>query len=251
MASSAMDKLLAEPTEPTPAGTTVDTLRAAVEVAPDDAEAHRKLGLVLRHTAAGDEALAHLERAVELAPHSVRALMSLGITYSSRRRLADAEAIYLRILEASPEHPKALNNLGNLALRRGDEEDSTAWYLRAVEANPDYLLAQHKLAGVYEYFGHLDRAYPVYERVLELAPQTPAETFAFVDSLYKLGSINLTREEYELAERLLARVIQIVPDHRSAHYARAQALTQLGRGEEALHELQVHMNVLVASGEGF
>ena len=56
---------------------------------------------------------------------------------------------------------------------------------------------------------------------------------------------------YELAEQLLARVIRVVPNHRSAHYARAQALIHLGREEEAQHELQVHMNVLVASGEGF
>ena len=69
--------------------------------------------------------------------------------------------------------------------------------------------------------------------------------------LYAMGAINLAREEYELAERQFSRVVRSAPNHRSAHWSRAQALIQLGRQDEAQQELQLHMQIRHSMGQGF
>jgi len=225
-------------------------LREAAERAPDDPQAHRRLGLALRRVRRDDEALQHLERAAELAPDDADVLLSLGIAYSAVQRAADAEATYRQILKSSPGHAKAHNNLGNVALRRGDEDAAIESYRRAVEADPQYLSAMHKLADLLKYRGLNDEAYAIYERILELKPSDPRERLTLVESLYGLGSINLARERFELAEQQLAQVVRFVPNHRSAHWARAQALIQLGRDDEAQQELQAHVRILQATPEG-
>ena len=240
-----------EPPEPAPKGVDVGSLRKAIEEDPSDFESHRRLGIVLRRSGEEDKGLVYLEKAAELAPDNVEPLLSLGIAYSRMGRLAEAETTYKRIVELDPSHAKAINNLGNIALRQGQELQATALYRRAVEADPEYLLAMHRLAGVLKYYGQFEEAYPLYEKILEFEPSFPAEESAIVDSLYNLGWINLSWKNYELAEEQLTRVVRGTPHHRSAHYARAQALIQLGRHEESQRELELHMRILIASGEGY
>jgi tetratricopeptide (TPR) repeat protein len=237
--------------EPAEGGTDLESLRQAVERDAGDAQAHRRLGLALRRSGQHDEGLRHLARAAELAPRDADLLLTLGIAYSAEHRLAEAESTYRKVLEIEPQHPKALNNLGNVAMRAGDEEAAIAWYRRAVEADPAYFTALHQLADLLKYHGRFDEAYPLYERILGLAPSNPRERIAMVESLYGMGSINLARNRHELAEQQLAQVLSNIPNHRSAHWARAQALLGLGREAEAQEELARHLGVLHAMGEGF
>jgi Flp pilus assembly protein TadD len=250
-ASAAVEQLLSDEAEPAAESEGLTRLRETVAEHPSDPQAHRRLGVALKSVGREGEALQHLERAADLAPDDPGVLLSLGIGYSGSRRLDEAEATYRRILAVEPGHSMALNNLGNIALRRGDESGATSWYRQAVEADPEYLRARHKLAGVLKYYGHLAEAYGIYERIQEMTPSGQREQHAQIDSLYSMGSINLSWNKPELAEQQLARVVRIVPTHRSAHYARAQALLVLGRHEEAQQELQMHLRILHASGEGF
>ena len=220
-------------------------LREQLAREPGDPTAHRRLGVALRHTGKTEEALEHLARAVELAPDDINARLSLGIAYAAEHRLTEAEVAYRRILELEPQHAKALHNLGNVAMRRGTEDEAIALYRRATEADPEYVAAYLKLADLLKYHGHLDEAYPVYEKILTLRPKNSRDQLAMIESMYGMGSINLTRQDYEIAEKQLAQVTRIMPQHRSAHWARAQALIQLGRHEEAQEALQAHVGTLV------
>jgi len=222
-----------------------------VEGDPSDAQAHRRLGVALRRSGQIDEAFEHLEQATRLAPDDPGILLSLGTAYSGERRPGEAQTTYLRLLEVAPDHAVAMNNLGNLALRRGDETAAIDWYRRAAEADPQYLLARHRLAEQLKYHGRFDEAYPEYERILEMQPKDARERIAQVESLYAMGAISLAREDFELAERQLSRVVQNVPNHRSAHWSRAQALIQLDRQDEAQQELEVHMRIRHSMGQGF
>jgi tetratricopeptide (TPR) repeat protein len=223
-------------------------LREQVAAEPDNATAHRRLGVALRHTGKSEEAFQYLTRATELAPDDISARLSLGIAYAAEHRLTEAEAAYRHILGLEPQHAKALHNLGNVAMRRGNEEEAIALYRRATEADPEYIAAYLKLADLLKYHGRPDEAYPVYEKILTLKPQGSRDQLAMIESMYGMGAINLTRQEYETAEKQLAQVTRIMPQHRSAHWARAQALIQLGRHEEAQEALQAHVGTLVDPG---
>jgi len=249
--STAVDEFLADESEPTPEPAALTRLREIVEQDSEDAQAQRRLGVALKSIGRVDEALTHLKRAAELSPDDPGILLSLGIFYSSQRRFDDADTSYRRVLAIVPDHAKALNNLGNIALRRGNETGAIEWYRQAVEAEPEYVRARHKLAGVLRYYGHLRQAYDVYETIMATSPVEARDKQLLMDSLYNMAAINLTWNQAELAEEQLTRVVLTVPNHRSAHYARAQALLELGREDEAQQELQTHLRVLHASGEGF
>jgi len=101
------------------------------------------------------------------------------------------------------------------------------------------------------YHGRDDEAYPLFDEIARRIGADPQGRKALSDSLYNMGAINLARNKPELAEAQLAQAVLANPGHRSAHYAHAQALTRLGREAEAQQELERHLKVLHASGEGF
>ena len=80
-----------------------------VELQPDNAEWHKKIGDLTRKSRLGDEAtrftkaVAAYEKAIELEPTSYQSYAQLAETYVKRDRLSEAEAVYRRALEASLE----------------------------------------------------------------------------------------------------------------------------------------------------
>lgn len=232
------------PDERTKKKTTITSLRRDLEQRPDDPEVHRLLGIALRRSGKTDEAIRYLEQAVELASDDVSCLLSLSVAYSSGRRPEQAEATYNRLLAVSPKHPKALNNLGNIAIRRGDEQLAIELYRRAVEADGQYVMARLRLARLLRLYGRYEEATGVLRKLVTLEPSTPQDQQAIFDGLYLLGAVELALGNPEEADRILSEALGKVPNHEMAHYARAQALTQLGRQAEAEQELQIHMRLL-------
>jgi len=243
------DRLPAAQAEPEPA--VIVELREALEASPEDAITLRRLGVALARVDKHEEGLEYIQRSIKIAPDDTTTILALGVANSTLGNLDDAIEAYHRVLELEADNAKALNNLGNIFLRRGQQEEAIGWYRKAVTAKPDYIVAYHKLGEVLAYIGRSEEAYAAYEKVLKLRPTSAREHHAFVDSMFSMGKLNVSMKNFDLAERQLAQVLRNVPQHRSAHYARAQALMQLGRMEEAQQELDSHMKILHSTGEGF
>ncbi len=218
-------------------------LRAAVEAAPDDPTARRRLAMALHRSRLRHEAIEHFERAAVLAP-TERSILDLALAYGSVSRLDEAEAAYRRILEQQPDHPIVLHNLGNLSIKRGNIEGSLAFYERALQARPVYVLAQFHLAESLRKLDRVQEAYEAYEAVLGTDPTTPQELTAYDDSLYRMASLQMRVGEYRQAGAMLQELVRQNPRHPSAHYALGQALLHAGREEAAQREFDLHMQVL-------
>ncbi len=228
----------------------IDALEAAVRRNPNDPASQYRLALALRGADRRADAFPHFVAASELAPPSSDLLLDLGIAYSDVGRYDDAEKTYRRLITLDPSNARALHNMGNLALRRGDAKEAADWYGRAVAARPAYLLAQYHLAYTQKFLGRYDDAMATYMAVLKSEPSSGREQAARTDSLYQMASIELARGAPARAEALLAEVVKIAPDHPSAHYARGQALRQLGRDDEARAEFAEHMKILASRPMG-
>lgn len=100
----------------------LDCLQRAALLAPGQGIAHQLLGDALRAAERGDEALAAYRRAVALAP-SADAHNKLGCLLRNRWQLAEAEQSLRGAVQADPEHAYASVNLGTLLvlLARFDE----------------------------------------------------------------------------------------------------------------------------------
>ncbi len=225
------------------AGESLATLEAAVSASPGDVDLRLRLARRLEEAERRDEAIEHLREASVLRPDAAT-LFQLAVTLAAASRLQEAEAAYRRVLELSPDNPVVLHNMGTVALGLDKPEQAVSYYERAVALRPGYLLAHYNLAGIYKFNGRYAEAYAAYQRAAQLTPADTRDQNARVDALYQLADLELLRGEPERAEKLLAQFLQIVPDHPTAHYTRAQALIQLGRPEEADAELAIHMEHL-------
>jgi tetratricopeptide (TPR) repeat protein len=189
-----------------------------------------------------DEALEQFQKVVEQNPET-RYLVELGAAYASLQRMDDSEATFKRALESAPGHPGALYHLGNLAQRRGETTEAISLYGQAIQGRPDYLMAHFQLAEALRQAGQLEPAYRGYERVVSLDPKAPPELEAFDSALLQLANIDLQMGATERAVQFLQVLVEATPEHPTAHLLLGQALSKLGRQEDAKQQLAIHQRI--------
>lgn len=86
-------------------------LRMAVERAPDQAEAHEKLGLAIFLHGDPRTALAHLERALRLDPARASVHLNLAVLYAELGRFAEARSRAAEARRLDPAEPRAAHLL--------------------------------------------------------------------------------------------------------------------------------------------
>jgi Flp pilus assembly protein TadD len=85
----------------------IEHYQKALQIKPDNAEAHNNLGLVLAGHGRLDEAIAHYQRAVEIKPHFLEAHYNLGVALAGRGRIDEATAHYQKALVLAAQQNKA------------------------------------------------------------------------------------------------------------------------------------------------
>ena len=91
-----------------------ELLKEAVEVAPDDANNHYKLGLIYDFKKEYDNAIASYKKAVELKPDHARALNALGRIYMKTGRLSEAREALEAAKKADPTMEETAILLNNI-----------------------------------------------------------------------------------------------------------------------------------------
>jgi tetratricopeptide (TPR) repeat protein len=91
-----------------------DSLRRAVDLAPDKAAAHAELGLFLKQDYRLDAAIEQYEEAVRLAPADVGYWFGLADAYRAKGQVDQAVTVYQQILELDPDNALARRALVEL-----------------------------------------------------------------------------------------------------------------------------------------
>jgi Tfp pilus assembly protein PilF len=121
-------------------------LRDALSLAPDFAEAHANLALLLDDGVRGGEAEHHYRQALECSPRQAQTYLNFGALLAAQRRFAEAEAAYRQALLLDPQLPGAWSNLGVLLVSTKREADAERCYRVAIDLAPDYGKARFNLA---------------------------------------------------------------------------------------------------------
>jgi Flp pilus assembly protein TadD len=106
----------------------IETMRRAVELAPDDAQAHFSLGAMQLRTNRVDEAEAELARAVALAPRDAKMLAAHGLALRAQGRWSAAEDALLRSLLLQPGETSTIAALGELYRLAGEPDKCAVRY---------------------------------------------------------------------------------------------------------------------------
>lgn len=141
-----------------------------LEIAPDDPQLHRAVGLLYSQLGDFAAATASLQRSLELEPNRPLTWVNLGIALNGLGDPAGSARAYRRALELNPRESIAHFNLGSIALRAGDLEGAVAAYGLAVEADPGLARGHFNLARSLIQLNRIGEALPHARRAVEFEP---------------------------------------------------------------------------------
>ena len=142
----------------------------AVEIAPEDAEAHSNLGNTLKALGRFKEAEASHRQAIALKPHYAEVHSNLGVTLKALGRFKEAEASYRQAIALKPDFAEAHSNLGVALKELGRLEEAEASYRQALALKTDYAEAHSNLGVTLKDLGRLEEARESFMQALNIKP---------------------------------------------------------------------------------
>lgn len=149
------------------------SLARALNLAPDNAEAHMFLSIVRSLANRPEEGVAEAERALALDPNLPVALTARATAKLFLGFAEEAIEGQLQALRLSPRDPGAslwMYGIGAAKLHLGDFEDATKWLSQSVVANPNFSMAHFFLAAALGQLGRMKEARAEAEAGLALNP---------------------------------------------------------------------------------
>jgi tetratricopeptide (TPR) repeat protein len=219
----------------------IASLRQALAIDPEHPSAHQLLGLALREQGDNAGAAEHLAR---LRPHStevvrdpwlmeaqrhaasVEARLDLARSYIAASRLESAVRLLESLAAAHPDRTEVFRRLGEAHARSGRLDAAGAAYARAIDIEPGDASTRNALAENLMLRGDLDGA----AAQVELGLAGDPDGF---DLLVTRAAILLRRGRAQDAADRLIDLASRRGDHAAANFWLAEALSALGRHEEA------------------
>jgi protein O-GlcNAc transferase len=186
-------------------GAAIESLRTAVRLRADYAEAHAYLGLLLADTGDVAGAISSLRQAVQLKPDYVRAWNNLGSALRKAGELTAAVDAIRKALALQPDYAMGHATLGLLQRDLGDEASGEASLRTALRLRHDLRGALVGLAGLLQRQSRLDESAQLYYRAIKLAPAA--------NEWFQLGSVLAERGDTVPARDAFRRALSADAGH--------------------------------------
>ena len=178
----------------------IDTLQRVVEMDPENASLHQRLGDIHRRHEQFRQSRDAYMAALELGRDSGGLHRSLGVALERLGETRAAETHLLRAIEIDPSDAYALNYLGYWWADEGRNlEEAIAMIERAVSKRPDSGFFVDSLGWVHFRLGDPVTAVGYLERATELEPSDPEITGHLGDVYWVLGRRDEARFKWRLA----------------------------------------------------
>ena len=172
--------------------------RKAVELSPQDVEAHANLGNTLKELGRLEEARESYNKAIAFKADIAQIHYNLGITLQKMGKLKLAEESYIKAIAINQNYAEAHNNLGIVLRYQGRLEEALARYLKALALKPDYSEALNNLGIISQELGNLEEAKKNFNQALSLKPDFAKANL----NLTFLKKFNSKDEQYLNMEKL-------------------------------------------------
>ncbi|WP_413678900.1 tetratricopeptide repeat protein [Prochlorococcus sp. MIT 0916] len=202
------------------------SLRKAIQIKPDFAEAHSNLGNILRDLGKSKEAEILYRKAIELKPDYADAHYNLGIILKDFGKLQEAELAYRKAIELKPNFARAHSSLGIILSDLGNLKDAELSTRKAIEIKPNFAEAHSNLGMVLQNLGKLQEAELAYRKAIELKPD-------FARAHSNLGIILSDLGNLKDAELSTRKAIKINPNFTDAYCNLGNILSDLGNLKDA------------------
>ena len=202
----------------------------AVNINPQDVEAHSNLGNTLHELGKFEEAQASYRQAVIINPDYAIGHNNLGNTLKELGRLQEAQASYRQAVIINPDYAIAHNNLGVILQELGRLQEAHASYKQAVTINSDYANAHNNLGVILQKLGKFQEAQASYRQAVRINPDYAIAHNNLGNSLKELG-------KYQAAESSYKQAITINPDYSEAYYNLGVLYLDMARNFKELKQI--------------
>ena len=161
--------------------------QTAVELSPQDAEAHSNLGVTLQELGRLNEAEVSLRQAIVLKPNYPEAHNNLGNALKEQGRLDEAEASYRQAILLKPGYANAHSNLGATLQELGRLDEAEARYIQAIALKPNYAEAYSNLGVTLQELGRLEEAEESLKHAITLKPDFALAHYGLTKVLYNMS----------------------------------------------------------------
>jgi hypothetical protein len=121
------------------------SLRKAITLKPDYAEAHSNLGVTLKELGRLEEAEKSIRQAIILKPDYAEAHSNLGVTLKELGKLEEAEKSFRKAIILKPDYAKAHYNLGVTLKELSKLNQAESCYRQVITLNPEHADAHDSL----------------------------------------------------------------------------------------------------------
>jgi len=205
--------------------------RKALELAPDKAPLHHKLGSLLQQEGRFQDAISEYQKAISLDPGQFISYNNLGTCWLSLNQPAQAVKLYQEAI-ARTEYPGQYHfyqSLGIALLASNRPFEAKGAFMLETALNPDFVDAHVNLGNIYFLERNFERAIEEYKDVLEIDPKRP-------EGLSNLGQVYLLLNQPELALQYFEKFSKEKPDDGKGHYFLGLVYTKLGDQKKAWDE---------------
>jgi tetratricopeptide (TPR) repeat protein len=219
----------------------IKCLQRALELNPDDAESHNKLGFLFSIQSRLNEAIVCFKKALALKHNYVDFYTNLGRFFHVHGRFNAAIACYRKALSLKPNDAALYNRLGVVFASRGRKGEAIECYQKAVKLKANFSAVYYNLGTSFEDQGKAEEAIPYFQKALEIKPTDPA-------SYKRLGAIFARQGKSAEAITSFQQAVKLRPGYAMGHNDLGVLFEAQGQLDKAIasfkRALKLHPEVL-------
>ena len=210
----------------------IDSYEHAVEVKPDNYEAHHNLGYTLALSGHPGDAVDCYKEAIKLKPDFIEAYYHMGHALQEKGDLRASADCYRQIIKMQPGNADAYNALGAVLQIKGELDAALESYEHVLKINPDYFEAYNNMGSAYQAKGELEAAIECFENALERNPE-------YANAYNNMGHARFAQGNFQAAIQCYERAVELLPDSAEPYNNLANAYRETGNFDEALKYFQI------------
>ncbi len=127
----------------------IELFEKALEIDPENGDAHNFYGVMLFRMGNYDDALEHFQTAIKFNPLNAQSLTNMGALEFSRGNIENARKYFEEAIDSTPEYAKAHFNLALILTREGEFKQAAGHYEECLKNAPEDADATGNLAWLY------------------------------------------------------------------------------------------------------
>ncbi len=195
--------------------------KKAVELDPNDSDAHVNLGAALFNQKNLDGAIAEYKKAIELDPTNSATHNRLGTALFNQKNFDRAIAEYKKAIELDPTNSATHNRLGTALFNQKNFDRAIAEFKKAIELDPNNSDAYYNLGLAFVNQENFDGAIAEFKKAIELDPNNS-------DAHGNLGVALFNQKNIDGAIAEFKKAIELDPNNSNAHDNLGAAAGNLG-----------------------